>query len=112
MPGKAIKPDLAVMAAACRAAGHPDPVPEYAFLEGRRYRFDLAWPALLVAFEREGGTWGKSRHTSGKGYAADAEKYSRAAIAGWCVVRATVDMIRSGLALTLLLDALASRRPR
>lgn len=104
--------DLQLLSAAAVQAGHPAPVPEFRFLPPRRFRFDLAFPTYRVALEREGGTWGKSRHTSGTGYRDDCEKYSLAAIAGWCVVRATVDMIRDGLALTLLLKALDSRRPR
>lgn len=80
------------------ATGFPAPAVEYKFLDSRRFRFDLAWPALKVAFEREGGTWGKGRHTSGKGYRNDCDKYSLAAIEGWAVIRATVDMIRDGTA--------------
>lgn len=105
-----LSPDLRLLVAAVESNGHPKPAAEHRFLPNRKFMFDLAWPAMKVAFEREGGTWGRSRHTSGSGYRLDAEKYSLAAIAGWCVVRATVDMIRDGLALTLLLNALESRK--
>lgn len=102
-------PDIAIIAAAVEQAGYGKPQPEYRFHPPRRWRFDLAWPEHRVAFEREGSTWQGGRHTSGKGYAADAEKYNQAAIDGWIVIRGTVDMIRSGLALSQLLDALATR---
>lgn len=101
--------DIAVLVAGVVAAGFPEPAAEHRFLSGRRFRFDLAWPLLRVAFEREGASWTMGRHTSGKGYRNDCEKYSRAAIAGWCVVRATVDMMRDGTALGLVLDALRQR---
>ena len=91
------------------AAGLPEPVAEYPFrgqTGKRRWRFDYAWPAQMVCFEREGGTWRGGRHTSGAGYAKDCEKYSEAAIAGWRVIRCTADQIQSGLAIELLLAAM------
>lgn len=88
-----------------KAAKLPSPEKEYRFCE-RRWKFDLAWPDRMVAFEREGGTWQISRHTSGKGYRNDCIKYSEAAVRGWKVIRATVDMIADGSALNLLERAL------
>lgn len=90
--------------------GLPEPRPEHRFHDTRKWRFDLAWPELMVAFEYEGGTWSrKSRHTSARGYRDDAVKYSTAAILKWCVVRATADMVESGLAVDLITEALVSR---
>lgn len=96
---------------AATAEGYPAPVPEYRFHETRRWRFDLAWPALKVAFEREGMArpGGKSRHTTFSGYSADCEKYNAAQIGGWLVIRATVAQIRSGDAARWVLEALAAR---
>lgn len=102
--------DLALLVMAAQSEGFAGCVPELRFQPPRRWRFDLAWPELKVAFEREGSTWTSGRHTRGGGYAADCEKYNAAGIDGWVVVRATVDMIRSGLALEQLLAALHSRR--
>lgn len=90
-----------------RAAKLPAPEREFKFHPERRWRFDLAWPEKMVAFEREGGTWQASRHTSGKGFRNDCIKYSEAAIKGWKVIRVTVDMIADGTALNLLERALA-----
>lgn len=104
--------ELLLIASAAEQEGFGPATAEYVFAPPRRWRFDLAWPALLVAFEREGGTWGKSRHTSGSGYAKDVEKYTRAAINGWCVVRATANQIKSGEALDWLLEALTTRRKK
>lgn len=66
---------------------------EHKFHPERRWRFDFACPEKAVAFEIEGGTFGISRHTSGKGYAADCEKYNEAALRGWLVIRLTPAMI-------------------
>ncbi|AUL97471.1 hypothetical protein FORC54_3326 [Vibrio vulnificus] len=54
----------------------------------------------------EGGTWANGRHTRGKGYAADCEKYNVAALEGWRVLRFTGDMIKSGDAITMIEEAL------
>jgi hypothetical protein len=89
--------------------GFPEPMPEFYFAKPRKWRFDLAWPAHKIAFEYEGASWVKSRHTSGKGFRDDCIKYSRANILGWCIIRATADMMRSGEAYTLLKDAFKMR---
>ena len=101
--------DLSLIATAVEQSGYGQAVEEFRFAKPRRWRFDLCWPKLMVAFEREGGTWGDSRHTSGAGYAGDCEKYNTAQIHGWIVIRATVDMILSGKALDQLMKALKIR---
>lgn len=69
---------------------------EYRFHPVRRWRFDAAIPSKMLALEYEGGTFGRSRHTSGIGYSNDVEKYSVAAAMGWCVIRVTCDHLKSG----------------
>lgn len=71
----------------CKAEGFPSPTPEYAFAKPRRWRFDYAWPAQMIALEVEGGVWTQGRHTRGSGYMADLVKYNQAAVRGWCVLR-------------------------
>lgn len=63
---------------------------EFMFAKPRKWRFDLALPAHKIALEYEGiyGR-GKSRHTTVTGYSGDIEKYNRAAILGWKVLRYT-----------------------
>lgn len=92
-----------------RAAEFPGHVTEHRFHPTRRWRFDLAWPEYKVAAEVEGGTFVAGRHNRGRGFEADCEKYSEAAIAGWLVVRATSDMVGDGRALALIDRALAAR---
>lgn len=73
---------------------------EHRFQPPRKWRFDFAWPAVMVAVELEGGTYSgrKSRHTTATGHQGDCEKYNAAAIAGWCVLRYTAqDMQRRPL---------------
>jgi len=80
------------------------PETEYQFLskdranalcvEPRRWRFDFAWPDWKLAVEIEGGVFAHGRHTRGKGYEADCEKYNAAAVLGWTVLRYTPDMLQ------------------
>jgi len=62
---------------------------EYKFLLDRKFRFDIAIPNLKIAIEFEGGIWINGRHTRGKGYATDTEKYNLAVLHGWKVLRYT-----------------------
>lgn len=69
---------------------------EYKFHPTRQWRFDFAFPDRMLAIEVEGGTYGKSRHTSGAGYAEDCCKYNAAIKLGWSVLRYTPQMINNG----------------
>lgn len=80
-------------------AGLPEPQFEYQFDPARRWRADYAWPDLMVLAEYEGGVYQQGRHTRGAGFEGDCEKYSRAAILGFCVIRFTYSQVLSGLAL-------------
>jgi len=95
---------------AARAHGLPEPKEEYHFAAEqvglgpglrarlraaglRDWRFDFAWPKEKVAVECEGGVFSRGRHTRGRGYAADCEKYNAAAALGWALIRATGEML-------------------
>lgn len=67
----------------------PIPVPEYQFHEVRKWRTDYAWPAAKVALEVEGGVWTQGRHTRGRGFLRDLEKYNELAALGWRLIRTT-----------------------
>lgn len=90
----------------CRALKLPEPEREVRFHATRRWRFDLAWPSLHLAAEVEGGIWKGGRHTRGKGYEGDCEKYNSAALAGWRVLRFTTGMVKDGRAINVLERAL------
>lgn len=66
------------------------------------WRFDFAWPDLLLAAEVEGGVWTQGRHTRGGGYEGDCEKYNSAQERGWTVLRFTTGMVADGRALEML----------
>ncbi len=77
-----------------KAIGGRSPITEMKFDPKRRWRFDMAWPESKIALEIEGGVWSGGRHTRGAGFIKDAEKYNRAAMMGWRVLRITPDQIQ------------------
>lgn len=77
----------------------PAPLEEYRFHPKRRWRFDFAWPDKMIAVEVEGGTFTGGRHTRGKGFEQDCEKYCEATLLGWRVLRFTTKQVNSGYAL-------------
>ncbi len=87
-------------------SGLPAPQREFLFHKRRKWRFDLAWPDLLIAVEVEGGIWTNGRHVRGEGYEGDCEKYNEAQLAGWMVLRFTPGMIKKGHASDVILKAL------
>jgi hypothetical protein len=75
-----------------RVYGGPALVEEYRFHPERKWRFDRALPDKLIAIEIEGGIHSGGRHTRGKGFTGDCEKYNQAVLLGWRVFRFTSDM--------------------
>lgn len=66
------------------------------------WRFDFAFPSVRVAVEIEGAP-GRGRHTTGKGFTEDIEKYTEATILGWHVLRFTGQQVASGYAINSLI---------
>jgi very-short-patch-repair endonuclease len=88
-------------------ANHLKPVREYRFCMGRKFAFDFCWPERMIAVEIEGGTsFGKSRHSRGKGFETDCIKYNIAARLGWKVLRYSTAMVIKGQAITDVLEML------
>lgn len=75
---------------------------EHKWHEFRKWRFDLAIPSQRLAFEIEGGAFVRGRHTRGKGFIADMEKYNTAQMQGWRVLRFTPQQVLKGEALDWL----------
>ena len=70
------------------------------------WRFDFAWPDILIAVEIEGVLHkGKGRHQTVHGLAGDCAKYNAATLMGWRVYRFTPAQVRSGLAYTTMQKA-------
>jgi very-short-patch-repair endonuclease len=87
------------------------PETELRFDEVGKWRFDYAFPALMLAVEIDGGTWTGGRHTRGSGYAKDCTKRNTATLKGWRVLNFTTDMVKSGEAIDTTLEALRKWRP-
>lgn len=85
---------------------------EHRFDPPRRWRFDFAWCAELVALEVHGAVHAQGRHTRGPGFVADREKMNRAAVLGWIVLEVTPEHLRSGEAFAWLQEALDGRGGR
>jgi hypothetical protein len=64
-------------------------VKEFRFHPKRLWRFDYCIPSIMCAIEVEGGAWSKGRHTRGKGFIGDMEKYNTATSLGWRLIRVT-----------------------
>ena len=73
----------------------PPPTHDYCFSPDRKWRFDFAWIEQRVAVELEGAVYIQGRHTRGKGFENDCDKYNAAQLAGWRVLRFTRGMLRN-----------------
>ena len=85
---------------------------EYRFIDGRKFRFDFAWPSVLLAVEVEGITYDHGRHQRKDGFEKDLEKYELAMLEGWTVYRCSPAMIKRGRAIDTtmkLMQALCQR---
>ena len=80
----------------------PEPEREIRFAHPRRWRFDLAWPNLMLAVEIHGGVYTKGRHTRGKGFERDREKMNEAQLLGWKILEFSTGQIVSDACLEQL----------
>ena len=83
------------------------PEKEYRFDMMRRWRADFAFPDAKMLVEFEGGVYSQGRHTRGKGFENDCEKYNTAALLGFRVLRFTASQVKSGVALNMIEQGLA-----
>lgn len=72
---------------------------EYKFHPDRKWRADFFITGTNILIEVEGGVWSGGRHTRGKGYLGDMEKYNAAAVMGFKVLRFDTQQVKSGLAI-------------
>lgn len=75
--------------AALLLAGPPlDTVqPQFAYVPGRRFRADFAWPEYRLLVEVQGGIYTGQAHGSISGVLADIERGNLATLGGWRVLR-------------------------
>jgi hypothetical protein len=71
----------------CRAAGLPEPVPEYRWHPVRKYRADYALPLHRVLIEIDGGLFINGGHSRGKARLHDMAKDRAATLLGWRTMR-------------------------
>jgi len=81
---------------------------EFRFHPVRRWRFDFAFPNIMLSIEVEGITYygGREklgRHQTAKGIEADLEKYGEAMKLGWTVYRCSQRMVKSCAAIDTIL---------
>lgn len=71
---------------------------EFKFHPKRKWRADFHLVEKMILVEVEGGIWSNGRHTRGKGYLGDMEKYNAAVVMGYQVLRFSTEQVKSGLA--------------
>lgn len=71
---------------------------EYKFHPKRKWRADFHIVGKNILVEVEGGVWSGGRHTRGKGYIGDMEKYNAAVVLGFQILRFSTEQVKSGLA--------------
>ena len=72
---------------------------EFYFHPERKWRADFHLIDKKILVEIEGGIWSGGRHTRGKGYIGDMEKYNAATMIGFQVIRFSTDQVKSGHAI-------------
>lgn len=84
---------------------------EYRFYKPRRWKFDVAWPELLIAVEIHGGVYdrgpkGRGRHVRPEGFMNDREKMNKAIELGWKVLEYGTAQVNEDMAIQIaaLLD--------
>ena len=80
---------------------------EYRAIPGRRFRWDIAYPAAKLLVEIQGGVWRKGGHTSGVGVTRDCLKANLATLLGFRCLSVTSNQIKDGSALRWIQEALA-----
>jgi very-short-patch-repair endonuclease len=81
-----------------------NPIREYVFYPGRKWRFDFYFPDIKLAVEIEGGTGIYGRHQRPGGFEKDCEKYNSAVRIGIRVLRYTTKMVIDGTAINDVLE--------
>ncbi|MGS0705485.1 DUF559 domain-containing protein [Acinetobacter sp. ANC 3781] len=71
---------------------------EFKFHQKRKWKADFHLVGKRILVEVEGGIWSGGRHTRGKGYIGDMEKYNAAVMMGYQVIRFSTEQVKSGLA--------------
>lgn len=85
-------------------------IKEHQFHDKRKWKFDFAHIESKTAIEKEGGAWTNGRHTRGKGFIEDMEKYNMAIVAGWVVLRFTPQQMNESKTFELIKMVIEKRK--
>jgi very-short-patch-repair endonuclease len=77
---------------------------EHPFHTTRKWRLDYYLPDKGIAIEIEGGIWSRGRHTRGKGFQADLDKYNHATMLGYRLLRFSSEDVLRGRAKAFLAE--------
>ena len=86
----------------CKATLGVEVVKEFKFHPSRKWRYDYAIIESKIAIEVEGGVWSGGRHTTGKGFTGDMEKYNAGTLLGWRIFRVTPETLITDKTLRML----------
>ena len=81
-------------------------IQEFRFNPERKWRADFHLVGTKILIEVEGGIWSGGRHTRGKGYIADMDKYNSATALGFSVYRYSTEQVKSGKAIEEIMKLL------
>ncbi len=79
-------------------------VTEYKFNPIRKWRADYFFPSANLALEIEGGAFTNGRHTRGKGFVNDMEKYNAMTLQGIKLLRYTPDQLNQPTTINNILE--------
>ena len=91
------------LAAACRRASLPQPLVEYPFAPGRKFRADCCWPDAKLIVEVQGAI-----HRIKARFQADRERSQVIACLGYRLMLVSPEEVRNGRALELVRQALSA----
>ena len=97
--GKKVQSEGEVKLATALKALKIDFEQEFKFHPDRKWKADFHLVDKKILVEVEGGIWSGGRHTRGKGYIGDMEKYNAATMMGFQVIRFSTDQVKSGHAI-------------
>lgn len=82
---------------------------EHKFHPIRKWRIDYFIPEHNIAIEVEGGAWTQGRHTRGKGFINDMEKYNAMTMMGIKLIRVTPDKLVTSNTISMIKAMIVSR---
>ena len=85
---------------------------QFQFDAGRKWRADFAWPYKMLLVELEGGIYQKGGgwHQSVQRMISDKDKYNRAEVMGYHVLRFFGEDVKSGAAINMIEAVLGKAR--